>query len=161
VSRITKSIRGRQGLAYSAYSYFVPGPQYPGYFRAGLQTKIESTSQALNSLLEEIRRIRSEPVTQKELEDAQSFYEGSLPRRQESYRQIAELFADQEIYDLGDNYWVKDLEDIRSLTVDDIQRVAGEYLTPEHYVIAIATKADSLTLNVRGVTEDAIERVAP
>lgn len=161
VSRITKSIRGRQGLAYSAYSYFVPGPQYPGFFRAGLQTKIESTSQALNSLLQEIGRIRSEPVTERELADAKSFYQGSLPRRQESYSQIAELFADQEVYGLVDDYWVKDLEEIRSLTVEDIQRVAGEYLSSEDYVIAIATKVDSLTLNVKGITEDVIERVVP
>jgi len=161
VSRITRSIRAKQGLAYSAYSYFVPGTEYRGYFRAGLETKIESTSQALNSLLDEIRRIRGEPVTHKELEDAKSFYQGSLPRQQESYGQIAELFVDQEVYGLEDEYWIKDLEQIKSLTVEDIQRVAGEYLTPDRYVVAIATKVDSLRLDVEGVTEGLIERRVP
>jgi zinc protease len=161
VSRITKSIRARQGLAYSAYSYFVPGPQYRGYFRAGLQTKIESTSQALNLLLEEIRRIRGEPVTRQELEDAKSFYQGSIPRQQESYGQIADLYMDREIYGLENEYWIKDLEEIRSLTLEDIQRVAGEYLTPENYVVVIVTKVDSLRLEVEGITDDMVEKTVP
>jgi zinc protease len=161
VSRITKSIRARQGLAYSAYSYFVPGPQYRGYFRAGLQTKIESTSQALNSLLEEIRRMRDEPVTPQELEDAKSFYQGSIPRQQESYGQIARLYGDREIYGLEDEYWIRDLEEIQSLGVEDIRRVAGEYLTPENYVVTIVTKVDSLKLDLEDVTEEMIERTVP
>lgn len=161
VSRIMKSIRARQGLAYSAYSYFVPGPQYRGYFRAGLQTKTGSTSQALRSLLDEIRRIRSELVDTQELEDAKSFYHGSLPRRQESYRQIAGLFIDKEIYGLEDEYWRKDLEEISSLSREDIQRVAVEYLKPENYVIAIATKVDSLKLEIGGIEEEMIERTVP
>jgi len=161
VSRIAKSIRIRQGLAYSAYSYFVPGPAYRGYFRAGLQTKIGSTSQALNSLLEEIKRIRNEPVAEQELEDAKSFYEGSLPRRQETYRQVAGLFADREIYGLEGDYWVEDLKEIRSLTREDIQRVVGKYLDPDNFIIAIATKVDSLALDVEGITDDMIKVTSP
>ncbi|TET81685.1 insulinase family protein [candidate division TA06 bacterium] len=161
VSRIVKSIRVRQGLAYSAYSYFAPGPAYNGYFRAGLQTKIGSTSQALNSLLEEIERIRNEPVTEKELEDAKSFYEGSLPRRQETYGQVANLFVDQEIYGLKSDYWVDDLKKIKSLTLEEIQRVARKHLDPDNFIIAIATKVDSLALEVKGITKDMIKVTNP
>ena len=161
VSRIAKSIRVRQGLAYSAYSYFVAGPTYDGYFRAGLQTKIGSTSQALNSLLEEINRIRNEQVTDQELEDAKSFSEGSLPRRQETYGQIADLFVDQEIYGLESDYWVEDLKEIESLTKEDIQRVARKYLDPDNFIIAIATNVDSLSLEVEGITKDMIEVTNP
>ncbi len=161
VSRITKSIRARQGLAYSAYSYFVPGPAYRGYFRAGLQTKLGSTSQAVNSLLAEIRRIREELVAERELEDAKSYFEGSLPRRQETYGQIADLFADKEIYGLRDDYWVRDLEEIRTLTREDIQRAAKKYLDPDKYVLTIATNVDSLTLEVEGITQEMIEISVP
>ena len=157
VSRIAKSIRVKQGLAYSAYSHFAPGPTYNGYFRAGLQTKVGSTSQALNSLLEEFGRIRDEPVSEKELEDTKSFFEGSLPRRQETYRQMANLFVDQEVYGLKSEYWADDLEEIKSLTREDIQRVARKYLDPDNFVIAIATNVDSLTLEVEGIAEDMIE----
>ncbi|MFQ5906219.1 MAG: M16 family metallopeptidase [bacterium] len=161
VSRIAKSIRIRQGLAYSAYSYFVPGPAYEGYFRAGLQTKTGSTSQALNSLLEEIERIRDEPVAEQELEDAKSFYEGSLPRKQETYVQVAGLFVDREIFGLKDNFWVEDLKEIRSLTREDIQRVARKYLDPDNFIVAIATKVDSLTLGIEGITKNMIEVSEP
>jgi len=161
VSRILKSIRVRQGLAYSAYSYFAPGPAYSGYFRAGLQTKIGSTSQALNSLLEEINRIRNEQVTDRELEDAKSFFEGSLPRRQETYGQIANLFVDQEINGLKSDYWVEDLKEIKSLTKEDIQRVARKHLDPDNFIIAVATNVDSLTLEVEGITKDMIKVTNP
>jgi zinc protease len=161
VSRITRSVRVKGGLAYSAYSYFTPGTTYKGYFRAGAQTKIASTSEALNLILAEIKRIREQGVEPKELEDAKSFYEGSLPSRQESYDQIAGLFVDREIYGLRDNYWVEELKEIKVLTIEDIQKAAMSHLDPDNFVLAIATNPDSLNLSVDGISKDMVEVTNP
>ncbi|MFQ5692632.1 MAG: M16 family metallopeptidase, partial [Nitrospinota bacterium] len=79
-SRILKAIREERGLAYSAWSYFSFGRQ-AGAFQAGLGTKNESANRALDELFTQIRRIREEPVTEKELEDAKAFITGSFPLR--------------------------------------------------------------------------------
>ena len=161
VSRITKSIRMKQGLAYSAYSYYPGGTHTKGYFKAGLQTKLGSTSQALNLLLEEINRIRNEQVTDQELEDAKSFRAGSLPLMWETYAQVADLFFEREICGLKENFWLTDREETKLLTKEDIQRVARKYLDPDNFIIAIATKVDSLALEVKGITKDMIKVTNP
>ena len=102
VSRLTRSIREEQGLAYSVFSDFVGGSQFPGFFYAGLQTKIDTTSQALKSLFAVIEGMRQAPVSVDELTDMKLYYEGSLPRRAESYGQVAGLLLDREFFGLPD-----------------------------------------------------------
>ena len=156
-SRFFREIRSQAGLAYSVYSNFTGGSLLEGTFRAGFQTKLESTSQVLNKMLEMIREIRSELVSEKELEDVKKFYEGSLARRGETYAQVAVLVLNGEYYGLPDQYWVKEIEEIKGLTRERIREVAKKYLDPDNLVIAIATKKEDLKLDVEGITPEMIE----
>ena len=62
-SRITKTVRSNEGLAYSAGSGLAPGVWFPGRFRAGFQSKSRTVPWATELVLGEIRRIRDEGVT--------------------------------------------------------------------------------------------------
>ncbi|MBI4640486.1 MAG: insulinase family protein [Candidatus Tectomicrobia bacterium] len=151
VSRLLKSIRSNQGLAYSVYSAFLESGLVEGLFTAGLQTKIESTSQALNTLLAAIDSMRSELVAEKELEDARLYFEGSLARSLETYSQIADLIMNQEYYQLPEQFWVNDVEEIKQLTREDILEAGKKYLSNDHFRVAIASKSDHLKLDVAGI----------
>ena len=128
VSRLTRSIREEQGLAYSVHSDFVGGSQFPGFFYLGLQTKIDTTSQALESLFAVIDGMKQAPVSADELADMKLYYEGSLPRRAESYGQVAGLLLDREFFGLPDGYWESEIRQIQQLTSQDIQQLAQRYL---------------------------------
>jgi zinc protease len=146
VSRLTRSIREEQGLAYSVFSDFVGGSQFPGFFSAGLQTKIDTTSQALKSLLAVIDGMKQQPVSVAELTDMKLYYEGSLPRRAESYGQVAGLLLDREFFGLPDGYWESEIRQIQQLTPQKIQQLAQRYLDTDNFVLALVSKRQQLDL---------------
>jgi zinc protease len=159
VSRLTRSIREEQGLAYSVHSDFVGGSQFPGFFYAGVQTKISTTSQALNSLFATIDSLKQAPVSTEELTDMKLYYEGSLPRRAESYGQVAGLLVDREFFGLPDGYWESEIRRIQQLTPQDIQRLAQRYLDTDNFVLALVSKREHLELAVAPIPAEAIRYV--
>jgi zinc protease len=159
VSRLMRSIREEQGLAYSVHSDFVGGSQFPGFFYTALQTKISTTSQALNSLFMVIDRMQQATVTAEELTDMRLYYEGSLPRRAESYGQIAGLLIDREFFDLPDGYWASEIQHIQQLTAQDIQRLAQRYLHTDAFVLALVSKREQLELAGTSIPAEAIQYV--
>jgi zinc protease len=159
VSRLTRAIREEQGLAYSVYSDFVGGSQFPGFFFAGLQTKINTTSQALNSLFAVIDSMKQAPVRAEELADMKLYYEGSLPRRAESYGQVAGLLVDREFFGLPDGYWESEIRQIQGLTPQDIQQLAQRYLDTDNFVLALVSKREHLELTVAPIPAEAIRYV--
>jgi zinc protease len=159
VSRLTRKIREEQGLAYSVYSDFVGGSQFPGFFSLGLQTKIDTTSQALESLFAVIDGMKQVPVSADELADMKLYYEGSLPRRAESYGQVAGLLIDREFFGLPDGYWESEIRHIQQLTSQDIQQLAQRYLQTDDFVLALVTKRDRLDLAVTAIPAEAMRDI--
>lgn len=156
-SRFFKTIRNEKGYAYSVYSYFAPGIEFPGFFRASLETKLENTSKAINLMLDLIKEFKEKGAKDEELKDAKSYFEGSIPRRSETYGQVASALLNEEIYDLPRFHWLKDIGEIKKVTRDDVLQVARKYFDTENMVIVIVGKKDSLHLNIEGVGEDQIK----
>ena len=159
VSRLTRSIREEQGLAYSVHSDIVGGSQFPGFFYAGLQTRIDTTSQALNSLFAVIDRMKQAPVSADELTDMKLYYEGSLPRRAESYGQAAGLLLDGEFFGLPDDYWESEIRHIQRLTPEAIQQLAQRYLDTDNFVLTLVSKRAQLSLAETPIPPEAIRYV--
>jgi zinc protease len=161
VSRLTRSIREEQGLAYSVHSDYVGGSQFPGFFYAGLQTKIDTTSQALNSLFAVIDSMKQAPVTADEMTDMKLYFAGSLPRRAESYGQVAGLLLDREFFGLPDGYWESEIQQIQQLTAKDIQRLAQRHLDTDNFVLALVSKREQLELASTPIPIEAIRDMPP
>jgi zinc protease len=159
VSRLTRSIREEQGLAYSVHSDVVGGSQFPGFFYAGLQTRIDTTSQAINSLLAVIDRMKQAPVSADELTDMKLYYEGSLPRRAESYGQVAGLLLDGEFFGLPDSYWESEIRHVQQLTPEAIQQLAQRYLDTDNFVLTLVSKRAQLSLAETPILPEAIRDV--
>lgn len=136
-SRLMDTIRETRGLAYSVGSTFEPGLE-PGPFYISLETKAENAAQAVELILAEVTRLRTEPVTDTELADAKSYLIGSFPRRLDATGRRAALMAYVEFYGLGLDYPGRYAEIIRSVTAAEVQRVAQTYLHPERYLLVVA-----------------------
>ena len=132
-------IRDNQGLAYSVGSHF-DADLYPGSFQANLQTKNASAKRAIQEMLDEIKKIREEPVTEQELKDAKAFLIGSFPLRLDTTSKLSHLLAIVEFYGLGLDYLERYPRLIQSVTKADVLRVARKYLDPERYVLIVVAK---------------------
>ena len=135
ISRITQRVRSDEGLAYSAGSSFSAGTYYPGTFTAGFQSQNQRCAQATGIVLEELRRIREQPVTEEELDVAKNYVIEIFPRFFATAGQIAGTFASDELTEREPGYWQKYRDRVAAVTPDDILRVSQTYLKPDQLVI--------------------------
>jgi len=135
-SRAMDSIRNERGLAYSVYSFFAAERSH-GTFEFVMQTKNESAMEAIRIANDEIRRMREEPVSDQELNDAKDYLIGSFPLRLDTNRKVASFLAQVEYFKLGLDYPDRYPDLIRSVNGEDVLRVAKQYLHPEMLITVI------------------------
>ncbi len=135
-SRLVEEIRVKRGLAYSVASYFDAG-KYPGAFQIVLQTKNASAREAISIALEQMERIRKEPVSEKELEGAKKYLLGSFPMRLDTQGKLASFITAVEYHGLGLDYASRYPSLIQSVTKEDVRRVAQRYLFPEKAIVVV------------------------
>ena len=136
-SRIMSRVRSDEGLAYTARSSYDFGVYYPGVFRAYFQSKSESVAHAATLVLEEIEKIRSEPVTSEELNTARNYMVEVFPRFFASASQVAGTFAREEFTGRSDDFFSTYRENIRGVTAEKILQVAKKHLTPDKTIILV------------------------
>lgn len=144
-SRLMDNIRDNRGLAYDVHSFF-SASRYGGSFQAGLQTRNESANTAIAEVIKEVQRIRTEPVSDKELSDAKSYLTGSFPLRIDSNSKIAGFNLVVEYYGLGLDFVDRYPAIINAITKEDIERVAKKYLDPVNYVLVVVGNMEKASL---------------
>ena len=137
-ARIPQRLRDDLGLAYTTFaSITMTAGLDPGRFIAYIGTSPENMKLAIDELLNEIRRIIEEPVAAQELQDAKDYLTGSFVFAFEASPQIARFLVHAQVYGLGFDYIEKYPSYIRAVTVDDISRVARNYLDSENYTLVV------------------------
>ena len=137
-SRITKIVRSDNGLAYSTRSGFSGGTLYPGTFSAFCQTKNSTVVFASQLMINEIVKIRNEPITEDELNFVKTARINALPSRFSSTSAILRNFAILEFNNRPMDYYSKYVESYEKVTVEDVARVAKKYLQPNNMVIMVS-----------------------
>lgn len=139
-SRAMDSIRNERGLAYSVYSYFAAEKSH-GSFQFVMQTKNETAAEAIRIAKDEMRRMREQPVEERELSDAKDYLIGSFPLRFDTNRKVAGFLAQVEYYELGLDYPERYNELIGKVTREDVARVAKQYLRPDDLITVVVGNA--------------------
>ena len=118
--------------------HFPGGTYFPRTFVAGYQSKSRTVLYAAQIVLEEMRKITQDQVTDKEIETAKASYIQTFPQAFETKTAVAGTFASEEFTGrLAKNpaYYKNFRAKIAAVTKDDIQRVAAKYLTPDKVAI--------------------------
>jgi zinc protease len=144
-SRLMDNIRDNRGLAYDVHSSF-SAQKDPGSFRVWMQTKNESANESIDEIFKELKRIRTELVSEKELADAKAYLTGSFPLRMDTYAKIAGMLTAIEIYNLGLDYPQKYPGLINAVTREDILGVAKKYIDPDRMAIVVLGNQEKIKL---------------
>jgi len=149
VSTITQEIREKRGLAYSAYSYFMP-MQEVGPFVASLQTQNAQKDKALTILKNTLNDFVSNGVTAAQLEAAKKNLTGGFPLRIDSNRNILNYIAVIGFYNMPLDHLIKFNERIEAVTAEHIKTAFQSHLQLDKLV----------TVMVGGGTEEESESVS-
>ena len=142
-SRINLNLRERHGYTYGARSAFA-FRRAPGPFVVSAPVRNEVTRESVEEVLNELRRIRTGDIEDRELDDTKSYLMGVFPATVQSASDIASRLLDMELYGLPEDYFDRYRENIAAITKDDIARVARKYIDPDRALIVIVGNANQV-----------------
>jgi hypothetical protein len=151
-------LRSERGLTYGA-SADLNALKDTGDIVAETDTRSEKTGEALRLMVEEIARLQRQRVSSRELQDAQEYLTGSFPLTIETPSAIALQVLNAIFYGLDLNELQTYRERVNVITVDDIQRVAQQYLRPDRLSIVLVGDASVFAKDLAGVGFDQVERI--
>lgn len=147
-SRIMNRVRSDEGLAYSAGSALPGGVHYPQYFIAGFQSKSPTVAYATSIVMEELRRIAKEAVTDEELATAKKSFIETFPQAFATKGQVASRFADEEMtgrYAKQPDYWKTYRDRMNQIAAADVQRVAKRFMKlDDAFILVVGNKTEIL-----------------
>jgi len=159
-SRLMKKIRSDEGLTYGVYSTLEPGTYWRGDVTGGLQTKNRSVAYALRLALDEIRKLKEQPVSDDELRVNKEGIVEAFPSQWATRQAVANRFADEAREGWPEDWWASYREKIQAVTAADVQRMARKLFDTEKIVILAVGKASEME---PGDTDHpgALEDIAP
>ena len=130
-SRLFLILREQKGWTYGAYSGFTRNKGM-GYFQASAEVRTEVTDSSLAELLAQVKRIRDEPISAKEFDDAKSSLVGRFPLQVETAAQVAS-----------------------QVTIARLLGLPNDYVQTYRQKLAAVTPADARTAARAGISRDA------
>ena len=150
-ARLYMNLRQDKGYTYgvtSAFSY----RRDAGPFVARAAVQGFSTRESVIEFLKELHGIRGGiPVSPEEIESARQAIIRGFPRGFETPEQIAANLETVVTYELPDTYFDSYTQKIAAVTLDDLNRVAKQYLHPDRMAIVIVGDRQSIEQPLRTV----------
>ncbi len=138
-SYLMSNLREKNAWTYNAGSR-IGDSRYISRFIAFTQVRNAVTDSAIVEMLNEIKRIRTQKVSDKELKNVKASYIGQFVMEIEKPETIAGYALDIKTQGLPEDFYEKYIEKINAVTAEDIMRVASKYILPDQERIVVVGK---------------------
>jgi zinc protease len=155
-SRLNMNLRERQGFTYGVRSGFALRRQ-PGPFAIEVAVATDVTARALEEALREVRGLREDGPTEREVDSARDYLRGILPLRLQTTGALASRIAELVVFDLPIDYFQNYRDRIRKVSGEDVHRVAREHIRPDRLAVVIVGDSDQILEPVRALGLGPIE----
>jgi predicted Zn-dependent peptidase len=142
-SYLMSNLREKNAWTYNAGSQ-IGDSRYISRFIAYTQVRNSVTDSAVVEILKEIKRIRTEKIAIKELQNVKASYIGQFVMEIEKPETIAGYALDIKTQGLPEDFYEKYIEKINAVTADDVMRVVNKYILPEQERILIVGKGSEV-----------------
>lgn len=149
-SRLIEEVRVNRSLTYGISSDF-DERMYGGAFGIDTFTKQETTRELLDVTRKVLAETAAKGVTAQELARLKSFLIGSFAAQVQTPEALARQLAQIEFYRLSPTYLQDYLSKIQAVTLEQVNRVAKTYFTPEKLSIILVTPLEKTRPQLAGL----------
>ena len=140
-SRFYKSIKDKRLGTVTAAA---DNNRYPGTFNCMITPYGDHSVKELeDAIYTEIDRLKTEPVTERELEKVRNQSDASFVRSLDSNNGLCFRLANSEVMTGDWNNFLKFRENLKKVSSADVMRVAGKYLTKKNRSVVYLVKAST------------------
>ena len=138
--RLFLNLREKHGWTYGAYSSIGTG-KYINKFRSGSSVRNVVTDSAIVEVFNELKKIRTELVSEEDLKNAKAKYIGNFVMQIEKPSTIAGYALNKETQGLPEDFYENYIKNINAVTAEDIKNAANKYFLADKTRVVIVGKA--------------------
>ncbi|MFT4974013.1 MAG: zinc protease [Saprospiraceae bacterium] len=146
-SYLNMNLREEHGWTYGANAIIGAG-KYVSKLRSASSVRSMATDSAVVEFIKEIKKIRTEKVSEQVLNDVKAGYIGRFVMQVEKPQSVARYALNIETEDLSKDFYDNYIKTINAVTPDDIIKAANKYFLIDNTRIIIAGKGSDV---VRGL----------
>ncbi|MBL7887088.1 MAG: insulinase family protein [Flavobacterium sp.] len=139
-SYLNMNLREAHGWTYGARSYVGTSKYGESKFKANSQVRNAVTDSAVVEFLKEIKRIRTEKVTDETLNNVKAGYVGKFVMQVEKPQTVARYALNIETEGLPADFYENYIKNIQAVTAEDVMRVMNKYVLENNLRIVITGK---------------------
>jgi hypothetical protein len=141
-SRLNQNLREKKAYTYGAFSSMPTDPIISA-FEASASVRNEVTDSAIVQFLFELKRLRTEPMEDPELEMVKNVMTGSFARSLEDPETVARFALNTARFNLPAGYYQTYLEKLSKVNRQDVMEMAIKYLKPDRaYILVVGNKEE-------------------
>jgi predicted Zn-dependent peptidase len=135
-SRITANIRENKGYTYSPGS-FVWNRFKTGYWVESADVTTEHTGDSIKEILYEVNRLRTEPVSDAELQGIKNYMAGLYVLQNSTRFGVIGQLESMNYNELDKSYIDNYVRNVLAVTADDVKAMANKYLTDDKMTLVV------------------------
>lgn len=142
-SRLMQEIRVKRGLTYGIYSYY-DARLGDGPFIMSTSSRHDKVGEVVTESLNIVKDLRDKGITEQELLDAKAYMKGQFPNALETPEKLAQNLLLLRMYGIPDSYLTDYNANLDKISVQDINRVIKQYMSPENMKIFVYTTKEAV-----------------
>ena len=131
-SRLMSNIREDKGYTYGIHSYLQNLVKQTAWM-ISTEAGRDVCAATLEEVYKEMARLRDEKITDEEINLVRNYMMGSILGGLDGPFQIISRWKSYVLNNLDDNYFYKSINTIKTITADELQALAKQYLQPEDF----------------------------
>lgn len=139
--RLFLDLREKHAWTYGSYSS-LREDEMVGNFTANVKCRNAVTDSAIGAVLEEMKRLQTEKVSDEDLQNSIAYLSGNFAIGLESPERVAQYAINIERYNMPKDYYQNYLKKLSEVTSQDVQLMAQRYIVADNTNIIVVGSSD-------------------
>ena len=142
-SRLNRYLRAQKGLTYGSYGRFAAG-RHGGSFVVSIDTKLESTAEAIEGIFTVLGKMRVEDITREELAESRQRIAGAMVMELQTVDQQANRRTDILLNGYPDDYFDAYPRRIAQVEASQVRELMQKYADDSRMTIVVVAPAEKV-----------------